>query len=109
MTFAVNSSAISPAFQGTLDQIAGLPELPFGLSFELMESVLFDRLDDGSAWVLEQLTDQSLTAWQIIVRAGGAGWFPPTNSTLWRRVDRSIQRLRKAGKIKRTKEGWVLR
>ena len=38
-----------------LDKVEALGDLPFELRFDLMESVLFDRLEDSAAWVLEQL------------------------------------------------------
>lgn len=52
------------------------------------------------AWVLEELALGPERSGILIVRAGAQGWYEENSKSQWRCVDRAIQRLRKAGKIR---------
>ena len=52
---SVNVSAQRLADPLLLEQVKAMQGLPFGLDFEVVESIYFDRMDDRTAWSLEQL------------------------------------------------------
>ncbi len=59
-------------------------------------------------WILSQLRGGPLGSTSLIARADGV-WYPQGHRTLWRRVDRAIQRLRKAGRIQQRRLKWEVR
>ena len=60
-----------------------------------------------AAWVLERLAVKPASATMLIAAADGV-WYPTGHSTLWRRVDRAIQSLRKRGLIQFNGREWSL-
>jgi len=55
---SVNLSAQRLADPHLIEQVQDLGDLPFRMNFELVESIYFDRIDDRTAWALEQLEAQ---------------------------------------------------